>query len=137
MVIALILSGIFYASSYRNFRELAKAKGELKDTSDSLHAAEEARNAAEAQVRELQEAKAAADEDKQIIANLAVLSFVADGYYAEHNVTTVNYDQLVGPNGPIARLDPIAGEEYSTVVLKQGEKLSVLTKSGRQVDYPP
>jgi hypothetical protein len=78
--------------------------------------------------------------DPQIAAimdNLRVLDEAAEKFYAEHNATTTTFEQLVGPDKYIPSLNPVAGEEYRTVLFKKGRPLRLFLKDGRIVTYPP
>jgi hypothetical protein len=77
-----------------------------------------------------------ASQEKAVLNNLRQLAAASDQYYLENNVTTVRLDQLIGPDKYIRMLNPVAGEDYSEVVLKQGEPLVVHLPDGREVRYP-
>jgi LysM repeat protein len=50
-----------------------------------------------------------------IRSNLRQLATAARQYQLAHNVSTVGYNDLVGPGKPIKELKPVAGENYSTL----------------------
>ncbi|HVU35390.1 MAG TPA: hypothetical protein VHE61_18275 [Opitutaceae bacterium] len=79
-----------------------------------------------------------ASQEKAVLNNLRQLSAAADQYYLEHGVTTVTYDELVGP-GPgkyIRRIVPVAGENYRAIQFSQGKPLRVRLSTGRVIQYP-
>ncbi|HET7537751.1 MAG TPA: hypothetical protein VFJ90_14930 [Candidatus Didemnitutus sp.] len=78
-----------------------------------------------------------ASEQKAILNNLRQLSAAADQYYLENGVDTVRYDQLVGPGKYVQRLVPVAGENYRSLIFKQGKPLVVRTAAGVEVRYDP
>ena len=57
----------------------------------------------------------AANQAIAIQSNLRQLAAAARQYQARHNVTTVGYNDLVGPDKLIRELKPVAGEDYSTL----------------------
>jgi type II secretory pathway pseudopilin PulG len=78
----------------------------------------------------------ASSQQKAILNNLRQLSAAADQYYLEHGVDTVRYDGLVGPDKYVRHITPVAGEDYESLVFKQGLPLKVRTADGRVVQYP-
>ncbi len=78
-----------------------------------------------------------ASQEKAVLNNLRQIAAASDQYYLEHGVDTVEFDQLVGPDKYIKVLNPVAGEDYSELVLKQGEPLVVHLPDGREVRYAP
>lgn len=78
-----------------------------------------------------------ASQEKAVLNNLRQIAAAADQYYLEHNVDTVELGKLVGPDGYIAELNPVAGEDYGELVLKAGEPLIIHLPDGREVRYDP
>jgi type IV pilus assembly protein PilA len=78
-----------------------------------------------------------ASQDKAVLNNLRQIAAASDQYYLEHGVDNVELDQLVGPDKYIKVLNPVTGEDYSELVLKQGEPLVVHLPDGREVRYEP
>lgn len=76
-------------------------------------------------------------QEKAVLNNLRQISAAADQYYLEHNVDTVELHELIGPDKYITKLDLVVGEDYSELVLKQGEPLVVHLPDGREVRYEP
>lgn len=78
-------------------------------------------------------------QQKAVLNNLRMLSSAADEYYLEKGVTTATYDDLVGPgpNKYIRQLPSVAGEDYRTVHLEQGQPLRVRLPDGRVVKFQP
>ena len=79
----------------------------------------------------------ASSQEKTVLNNLRQLAAAADQYYLENGVSSVLYDDIVGPGKYIRRLQPVAGEDYRTVILKQGETLRVRLPDGRVIEYKP
>jgi type IV pilus assembly protein PilA len=77
-----------------------------------------------------------ASQQKVVLNNLRQLSAAADQYYLENNVTTATFDDLVGPDKYVRRLNPVAGENYRELQFKQGEPLRIHLSSGEVVQYP-
>jgi type IV pilus assembly protein PilA len=78
-----------------------------------------------------------ASQEKAVLNNLRMLSAAADQYYLENGKAEATLDDLVGPDKFIKVLQPVAGEDYSTLVFKQGEALSVQLSDGRTITYNP
>jgi len=77
-----------------------------------------------------------ASQEKAVMNNLRQLAAAADQYYLENGVNTANYDQLVGPDKYVRRINPVAGEDYRSLVFKQGTPLSVYVPSLKKaVEY--
>jgi len=76
--------------------------------------------------------------DQAIIENLRVLDAAANRFYAENGTTTTTYEQLVGPGRPIPSMNPVAGEDYRSLLFKQGRPLRLyLKEGGKVIVYPP
>lgn len=69
-----------------------------------------------------------------IRSNLQRLAAAARQYQLEHNVPTVGFSQLVGPDKPIKELKPVAGENYSSLNFGPNvTAVSVTTDTGAAV----
>ena len=77
-----------------------------------------------------------ASQEKTVLNNLRQLSAAADQYYLENGKSEATLADLVGPDKYVKELHPVAGEDYSTLVFKQGEPLSVQLADGRTISYP-
>lgn len=77
----------------------------------------------------------ATSQEKAVLNNLRQLSAARDQYFLETGKTTCTYDDLVGPETEkyIRELKPVAGEDYTALVFKQGKPLVVTLKDGREV----
>ena len=73
------------------------------------------------------------EEKQAIMTNLRQLSLAADQYYLENGKYTALYSDLVY----VKPLYPKSGEDYRTIVFKQGQPLTVTTASGVTVTYQP
>jgi type IV pilus assembly protein PilA len=78
-----------------------------------------------------------ASQDKAILNNLRMLNSAADQYCMEHGVDTATYDDLVGKDKYIWKLDPVAGEDYRLLNFKMGQPLRIRTGDGRWIQFPP
>ncbi|HVS51848.1 MAG TPA: hypothetical protein VHD62_05780 [Opitutaceae bacterium] len=78
-----------------------------------------------------------ASQEKAVMNNLRQLAAAADQYYLEHGVTSVTYDQIVGPNRYVRVIQPVAGENYRSLIFVQGRPLRVQLADGRTVEYAP
>lgn len=77
-------------------------------------------------------------QEKAVMNNLRQLSAAADQYYLENNQTTATFDDLVGPTKYIRQINPVAGEDYRTIIFKQNTKLRVQVPALRKfVEYGP
>jgi hypothetical protein len=74
--------------------------------------------------------------EKIILRQMGRLRMAANAYYRNFGVTTVTYDQLVGPGKLIPRLVPVVGENYSTIQFVQGQPLQLALPSGRVLVLP-
>lgn len=72
-----------------------------------------------------------------VLNNLRQLSAAADQFYLENGVSTANYDQLVGPTKYVREIRSADGEDYRTLVFKQGRELLVTTRTGLTIRYAP
>jgi type IV pilus assembly protein PilA len=87
--------------------------------------------------------KSAADIGRQkvydqigVVNNLYTLDEAAKKYCIEHNVDTVAYADLVGPGKLLPEVKPVAGEDYTSLVFKRGQRVEVRLSDGRIVRYP-
>ena len=69
--------------------------------------------------------------EKTIQNNLRQLSSAAEQYYLETGSTNATYDNLVGPNRYIPELKPVAGENYRSIIFKQGSPIRITLPDGR------
>ena len=76
-------------------------------------------------------------EAASILENLRTLSEAAEKYYRNNDTTCTTYWQLVGPGKLIASITPREGEDYRSLLFKQGHPLRLYLKDGRVVVYPP
>jgi hypothetical protein len=76
-------------------------------------------------------------EDAAIRNNLHLLANAADQYYLEKGVDSATYDDLVGPGKYLNDVTPIAGEDYHSLLFKQGQPLRVRTGDGRVIEFQP
>jgi type II secretory pathway pseudopilin PulG len=69
--------------------------------------------------------------------NLAILYAAADRYYADHNTTSTTFADLVGPGKPVTEIRSFGGEDYHSLLFKQGHPLRLYMDDGRVFTYPP
>jgi hypothetical protein len=74
---------------------------------------------------------------KAILNNLRQLSAAADQFYLENGVAQTTYDQLVGADKYVKKIEALDGENYRQIVFKQGVAMSVTTASGYTTTYDP
>lgn len=67
--------------------------------------------------------------------NLRMLKRMREKYRGEHGREPASIDQLVGPHSNLKRLISVDGEDYSSVLLHQGDTLTVTTAGGITVWY--
>jgi type IV pilus assembly protein PilA len=80
----------------------------------------------------------ASSQEKTVLNNLRQLSAAADQYYLETGTVTAKYDDLVGPDKYIRQLQAIGGEDYRTLVFRQGAALHIVVPTLRKtVHYGP
>jgi type IV pilus assembly protein PilA len=77
----------------------------------------------------------ATSQQKAVLNNLRQLAAARDQYFLETGKDACTYEDLVGPDKYIRRLNSVDGEDYSELVFRQGEGLRVTLKSGRTVEY--
>ncbi len=75
-------------------------------------------------------------QSQAIIENLQRLNSAAESYYADHNETTTTYERLVGPGKYLPSITPVAGEDYRSLLFKQGRPLRLYLKDGRVLVFP-
>ena len=74
--------------------------------------------------------------ERPVLNNLRQISAAADQYFLENGVTNVTLAELVGPTKYIKTINPVRGEDYSTLQLTQGvPAFSVRTADGYSVTY--
>lgn len=73
-------------------------------------------------------------QQKAILNNLKQLDAAFDQYALENGVTSATYEQIVGPQGVLRDLVPVAGEDYRAVRLDtQAPEFAVTTPEGLTV----
>ncbi len=80
----------------------------------------------------------ATSQEKMIQNNLRQLDAAAEQYMLENGTTSARYADLVGLEGDkyIKVLTPAAGEDYTGLVIRKGDKsITVTTADGRQVTH--
>lgn len=70
-------------------------------------------------------------QEKTIQNNLRQLSAAAQQYYLETGNTHAAYDDLVGPDRYISAIKPVAGENYRSIIFKQGSPVRITLPDGR------
>jgi hypothetical protein len=76
-------------------------------------------------------------EEAAIRNNLHLLAAAADQYYLEKGVDSATYNDLVGPGKYLSDVTPMAGEDYHSLLFKQGHPLRVRTRDGREIEFQP
>jgi hypothetical protein len=71
-----------------------------------------------------------------IFANLQTLDDAANQYYATHGTTTTTFDELVGPGRPLPSISSVTGEDYHSLLFKQGHPLRLYLKDGTVLVFP-
>jgi type IV pilus assembly protein PilA len=75
-------------------------------------------------------------QEKAVTNNLRQIYYGGQQYMLEEGVNEVRYEQLIGPNGYIKELQPIAGESYGGLTVKaEGGEISVTLANGTEVSY--
>jgi len=74
--------------------------------------------------------------DQGVYENLRILHDAAEKYYAQTGTAFVTYEQLVGPGKLVPLLELVHGENYRTLLFKQGRPLRLHLPDGREVVYP-
>lgn len=76
----------------------------------------------------------ATSQEKAIINNLRQLSAAADQHMLETGAAEARYAQIVGPAKYLRNLTPVAGEDYTQIVVRATDtEISVTTAAGRTV----
>jgi len=76
-------------------------------------------------------------QEKTVTNNLRQIAAASDQYFLENGVTEVKVSELVGPEGYIHSLEPVAGESYEDMVIStQMKEISVTLEDGRVVSIP-
>lgn len=70
-------------------------------------------------------------QEKTIQNNLRQLSAAAQQYYLETGNTNATYDDLVGLNRYMPDPKPVAGENYRSIIFKQGSPIRITLPDGR------
>ncbi|MET0263217.1 MAG: DUF4190 domain-containing protein [Rariglobus sp.] len=77
-----------------------------------------------------------ASQEKTVINNLRQLDSAAEQFMLENGTKQASYSDLVGPDRYIPSLNPIVGEDYSDLVIRQNDRsISVTTSQGRVITY--
>lgn len=80
----------------------------------------------------------ATSQEKAIVNNLRQLDAAAQQFFLENGTNRATYADLVGPDKYISQLPPVAGEDYTGIVITGSTtSLSVTTADGRTVSHPP
>lgn len=80
----------------------------------------------------------ASSQEKAVLNNLRQLAAAADQYYLETGKSSVKYDDLVGDDKYVKRVQPIAGENYRLLKFEQGTPLVLFVPGLRKtVRYSP
>jgi hypothetical protein len=74
---------------------------------------------------------------KTVLNNLRQIAAASDQFYLENGKSQTTLAEIVGPTKYIKELRSVDGEDYGTLVLRQGVTLSVTTASGVTVNYMP
>ena len=74
-------------------------------------------------------------QEKAVENNLRQIATAADQYFLENGVTEVELDQLIGAEGYIKALTPVAGENYDGIRIKMGEAIQVILSDGRVITH--
>lgn len=72
---------------------------------------------------------------KTIHNNLRLLASGADQYFLEHGVVEVEVDALIGPGNYVKGLDPVASEEYPTLIAEGVDIVVTNTPTGEDIAW--
>jgi len=72
---------------------------------------------------------------KAIFNNLRQISAAADQWFLENGVNEVSISELVGPARFIKSLPSVDGESYDGLVIKMGQPIEVMRRSGESIRY--
>jgi type IV pilus assembly protein PilA len=76
-------------------------------------------------------------QEKAVTNNLRQLAAAADQFYLETGKNSATYADLVGSAKYIRQINPVAGEDYRTLIFKQGLPLRVNVPTLRKtISYP-
>lgn len=75
--------------------------------------------------------------ERTIRNNLRQLAVAAEQFYLETGRTNATYDDLVGPGRALRELKPVAGENYRSIIFKQGAPVRVRLPDGRSFEAKP
>lgn len=78
-----------------------------------------------------------ASQQKAILNNLRQIAAARDQFILENGRPPASIDELVGETKYIRRLVPVAGENYSALLMQQGQALVVTAEGGMSVIYDP
>ena len=79
----------------------------------------------------------ASSNEKTIQNNLRQLSVAAEQHYLETGRSSATFDDLVGEGRYIRELKPVAGENYRSIIFKQGYPVRVRLPDGRTFEQKP
>lgn len=83
-------------------------------------------------------AKSPQETSRAVLNNLRQIATAASQYYLESGADRVELSDLVGPEKYLKQLNPVDGEDYRALQLKQGnEPLTVKTAHGQILSYWP
>jgi len=74
---------------------------------------------------------------KAVLNNIRQIAAAADQFYLENGKSQTTLAQIVGPTMYLKELHSVDGEDYNTLVLRQGASFTVTTASGVTVSYTP
>jgi type IV pilus assembly protein PilA len=82
------------------------------------------------------DSRAKAYDQLGVVNNLYALDEAAKKFYLLNKVDTVTYAELVGPDKLVSEVHPVAGEDYTQLVFKKGQRIEVRMADGRVIRYP-
>ena len=82
------------------------------------------------------DSRAKAYDQLGVVNNLYALDEAAKKFYLLNKVDTVTYAELVGPEKLVSEVHPVAGEDYTQLVFKKGQRIEVRMADGRVIRYP-
>lgn len=78
-----------------------------------------------------------ASQQRAILNNLRQIAAARDQFILENGRPPASIDELVGETKYIRRLVPVVGENYSALLMQQGQPLVVTAENGMTVTYDP
>lgn len=78
-----------------------------------------------------------ASREKAVLNNLRQLGAASEQYFLETGKTVCTYHDLVGRDKYIREIRPVAGEDYTQMVFRQGEPLRARLPDGRVIEHSP